>query len=159
MKILIISLPRTGSTSLLKDYAKKYNLKPFSEPFSIYSNDNYNFEDNSIVKSIISQKSIDFYKEYSKNFNKVILLSRKNLKECAESMAYLNYYLDKGFSHDKEYSWKPTPNLPETINYIKDCNKSLKILSEYLNIPISYYEDLFNPNSDKRLRKTQKNIL
>lgn len=34
MKIVLITLPRTGSTSLLKNLSEEYNLKAISEPFN-----------------------------------------------------------------------------------------------------------------------------
>lgn len=159
MKILIISLPRSGSTSLLERYSGILRLNRFDEPFSKLGNRPYNLEDNSVVKTIISHKPVDFYLEYIRNFDKVILLSRKDLKACAESMAYLSYNMNKGFKHFQNYIWEKTPNYDVTVEYINKCDEDLKTISNIHKIPIKYYEDIFSVNSHNRQRKTKKNIL
>lgn len=159
MRILIISLPRTGSTSLLKRYVEKYKLDRFDEPFSSLGNREYNLEDGSAVKTIISHKSVEFYSEYSTHFNEVILLSRKDLKACAESMAFLSYNIDKGYKHNRDYTWEYTPNLESTKVYIQECSKDLEKLSENINIPITYYEDIFDIGSPDKQRKHNKSFI
>jgi hypothetical protein len=58
MSILIIALPRTGSTSLMNKLANERNLKPFFEPFDGTNRVIYNNEDNSVVKTIICHLSL-----------------------------------------------------------------------------------------------------
>jgi hypothetical protein len=156
MKILLITLPRTGSTSLLKNLSQQYNLKAISEPFN---NINGNFKkyenfdwiniDNICVKTHINHKSVRFHLEYIKFFDEVILLSRKDSNACAESLSYANYF--QNFT--EKYEWINTPNLNENIKLVKEFNKKLSKLSKLTNIKISYYEDLFNLESEDKLRK------
>ena len=156
MKILIISLARTGSTSFLKDISKKFNLKPITEPFNIksedfveYNNCNWQQMDSICVKTHINHKDLDFYINFVNFFDKVYLLSRKNLKLCAESLSYANYYN----MYSEEYNWRPTPNLKNTIEFVYECDDKLKTLSNLINKEIIYYEDIFDMESNERLRK------
>jgi hypothetical protein len=162
MRVLIISLPRTGSNSLMKQYSEKYNLKMFGEPYNeinknLWSENDLN-SDNIIIKTIIHQtpnnqlSCIKFWINESKKYDKVILLSRKNLNECAESVAFLSHNYKNGFNYNEKYDWYPTPNLNESITYIQKCDEDLKTLSNFLNINIIYYEDIFNLSSKDRLR-------
>jgi len=162
MKILIISLPRTGSNFLMKKYSTEYNLEMIGEPFNPINNKtNIDLEnsDNIVVKTIINQipnneiNPIDFYNNFSKKFDKTILLSRKDKKQCAESLAFLNYNEKNGFKYNDEYTWHWTPNIEESKKFIKNCDDLLSNLSNILKIDIIYYEDIFDLNSQNRLRK------
>jgi hypothetical protein len=163
MNILIISLPRTGSTELGKDISNKHKLKYECEPFNggdrlLHSKDLQNI----VLKTILfhlpnyikESNRINWLVELSQNFNEVILLSRRNLVSCAESWAYLMYNEgQKSFKADSEYLWEKTPNYDDEFNFIKKCNSELEFISQKLNIPITYYEDIYNENDSKKLRK------
>ena len=163
MNILIISLPRTGSTELGKDISNKHKLKYECEPFNggdrlLHNKDLQNI----VLKTILfhlpnyieEPNRINWLVELSQNFNKVILLSRRNLVACAESWAYLQYNeKQKSFRADSEYLWEKTPNYDDEFNFIKKCNSELEFISQKLNIPITYYEDIYNENDSKKLRK------
>jgi hypothetical protein len=160
MKILIISLPRTGSNSLLNKIAYEFNLQPISEPFYKNKTNAYKSSyDGVVVKTIISQKPDyvtnihEWLIEFTKEFDKVILLSRKDLKACAESLAFFLHNESIGFDSVTPYSWYETPNYLETEKLVKQLNDDLNKLSKELNIDIVYYEDIFNTNSPERLRK------
>ena len=158
MKLLIISLPRTGSSTLLFKLAEEKKLKPIYEPFHDGTNQFKNWtynpnEDNIIVKTIINQhqNNLDLVKE----FDEVILLSRRDLKECAESYAYFMVNVRDGFQSWQEYYYD---NITESdymyaLNLISKMNEDIQIISNELNIPITYYEDLFDIESEERLRK------
>jgi hypothetical protein len=161
MKILIISLPRTGSSNLLFSLANEKNLKPVIEPFNsnIWNKENnhvnriyHSNDDNVIVKTIIFQHPDNL--SLSKEFDEVILLSRKNLTDCAESWSYLEYKKKQnGFEFNQPYFWEKTPNYIEELENIIKWNKELTFISNELNIPITYYEDLYDVNDKNRLRK------
>ena len=165
MKVLLITLPRTGSTSLLKKIAEEQNLILISEPFNNINGNlekykNYNWENiNDIcVKTHINHKDVTFYLDFVKFFDEVILLSRKDLNACAESLSYANYF--QNFT--EKYDWINTPNLNENIKLVKEFNEDLEKLSKLTNIKISYYEDLFNVESMDKLRKNdikRKNLI
>ena len=156
MKVLLITLPRTGSTTLLKTISEEQKLNPISEPFNNvngnlekYKDYNWKNTNNICVKTHINHKDISFYLEFIKYFDEVILLSRKDLMACAESLSYANHF--QNFVNN--YNWVRTPNLNQTIKLVKEFNEELEKLSKLTNIKISYYEDLLNPESEDKLRK------
>jgi hypothetical protein len=163
MNVLIISLPRTGSTELGKDLSIKHKLKYVCEPFIRTDIKLTNSDLNNIVlKTILfhlpnyinESDRVSWLIEFSKNFNEVILLSRRNLVACAESWAYLSYNeKQRSFKADAPYLWERTPNYDEEYQFIKKCNSELIGISEILNIPITYYEDIYDENNLNRLRK------
>jgi hypothetical protein len=163
MNILIISLPRTGSTELGKRLSIKHNLKYECEPFN-YGNNIFNNPNlkNIVIKTIVfhlpnyidESNRINWLIELSQNFNEVILLSRRNLVACAESWAYLNYKeKQENFKNNSPYVWEKTPNYDTEFEFIQKCNSELFYISEKLNIPITYYEDIYDENDSNRLRK------
>ena len=79
---------------------------------------------------------INWLIELSKKFNKIILLSRRNLIACAESWAYLQYNeKQKRFKADSPYLWEKTPNYDEEFkNFIQVCPKEML---DKLSNPIS----------------------
>ncbi len=166
MKILIISLPRTGSTFLMNKIAKEKNLNIISEPFDNRRKEIKTFPNDIIVKSIIKQHPpnvgnvVNWYYNFSLEFDEVILLSRKDLQSCWESLSYFTYNQTKrGFLSTYEYYWEETPNIDYCKNYILKCNDMINELSKIASINIQYYEDLFDTNSNKKLRKGNKKDL
>ena len=165
MKILLITLPRTGSTSLLKKISEEQKVNPINEPFNDVNGNLENYKDynwkntnNICVKTHINHKDISFYLEFIKYFDEVILLSRKDLMACAESLSYANHF--QNFVNN--YNWVRTPNLNQNIKLVKEFNEELEKLSKLTNIKISYYEDLFNMESEDKLRKNdfkRKNLI
>ena len=166
MNILIISLPRTGSTELGKklaiDNKLVYNFEPFNPLNKINTQNNIH---NSVVKTIIFHKPnsikesdrISWLIELVSKFEKTILLSRKDLKACAESWSYLNYKMKtSNFSSISPYIWEKTPNYDDAFYNIKLWNEELNHISEKTNIPITYYEDIYDLNDKNRLRKGNK---
>jgi hypothetical protein len=157
MKVLIISLPRTGSTSLLYKLASEKGLTPLFEPFDGSDRVKYNNESDVVVKTIISHHSNNL--KLSKEFDEVILLSRRNILECAESHAYQTYFSKvKNYNSNNPYYYEDVIDSVFKVCYddIIKWNIELSELSKQTNIPISYYEDIFDVNSDGRLRKGNK---
>ncbi len=152
MRVLIISLPRTGSTSLMNKLANERNLKPFFEPFDGTNRVIYNNENDSVVKTIICHHKNNL--ELISKFDEVILLNRRNLKELIESHSYQTYFSKKGYNSNNQYVYKQPPQ--EIINLcisdVLNWDEEIKYLSEITKIPITYYEDIFDVNSENRLR-------
>ena len=154
MSILIIALPRTGSTSLLYKLAKETGFKPLYEPFDNTGRFNYNGEKNVVVKTIICHHPNNF--ELSKEFDSVILLSRKNVLENTQSHAYSTYFSKtKNYNSNYHYYYEdvPTDLFELCYNNVIKWNEDLKELSTKLNIPITYYEDIYDMNHPDRLRQ------
>ena len=153
MKILIISLPRTGSTSLLASLAKEYGLQAIHEPFeggNIREYEDYDWQgtDGICVKTHIDHRDLTFYTGFVHHFERVILLSRKDLRGCAESLAYAKFT----GNYTEKYDWVKTPNLLGEILLVQKMHQDLEKLAKQIGSEISYYEDLYDPKSAERLR-------
>lgn len=157
MNFLIISLARCGSTSLQKSISNHYNLKIVFEPYAAWGlqRRKYSFE-NVVVKTILHQidnkefrlgnlpeshfeKCFNFYLNLSNKFDKVILLSRENTKEHAESL----FNLYNGNPFDVKYIYNYTEDISHLINQLNLENLYLQKLSRNLNIPIDTYEEIY----------------
>lgn len=151
MNVLIIADMRCGGRYLCESLSKKYSLKYIHEP----SSDRLKLLnlDNSCVKLIIYQYTIDELVSISKEFDNIYLLSRKNRKEHIESCIALQevtknmytnwiwkdeyYEIGRGFEHYSKFL---------------DRNKILfDELSSRLNKEILYYEDLFSETKEVKL--------
>lgn len=167
MKILIISPPRCGSTSLLNSIVGTTNIDRISEPFNYNLNRSTDYgypltlDSNVVVKYITSQipkeydtryTFIDFIQKDVSNFNKVILLSRRNKIEHLESFINLNLRLSTGkHTHTDWYSEDikiSSLNIDDDSSLDKHVDMINKISSN-LNIPLTYYEDLYGEDRIK----------
>jgi hypothetical protein len=92
----------------------------------------------------------------SKEFDEVILLTRKNVIECTESHAYQTYFSKKkNYNSNTPYVYEEVPSEIYELCYndIIKWNEELNELSTKLNVSITYYEDIFDSNNEGRLRK------
>lgn len=182
MKILILGLGRSGTTSLLNGLNASINnsLRLFEvfNPFSPdYADQNYinhkNFLKNQttplIEKNLISdltkhishtevfaslsfyqlihsmplfQFITNFYIKYFKSFDKIILMSRRNLKESTISWVNCSHY--KNFF--EPYKPNPSLDIKDKLLEFEFYQKVLEDISLKLNIPITYYEDIYTGN-------------
>jgi hypothetical protein len=163
MSILIIALPRTGSSELgrrLSTYNKfKYEFEPFNPSVGLPPLTDFK---KIVLKTIIfhlpyyvnEENRINWLIELTKNFDEVVLLSRKNLVDCAESWSYLMHKeKEKSFKSNQPYLWEKTPNYDKEYGNIIKWNEELTFISNKLNIPITYYEDIYNSDENGKLRK------
>lgn len=163
MKIIIISIPRSGSTSLMKKLSSENGLDFIFEPWNTSRpREKYNAErDNVVLKTIVDQfppnitqeNSLEWYMSFVKDFDQIILLSRRDLDSCAESWAHFNHYYKTYLSTEKYYYDNP-PNLEWAKKDITEKHNKLLEFGEKLNIPITYYEDVFDLNDVNRLRQS-----
>lgn len=167
MRILIVASPRTGSSEICARLARYLKLKPYQEPFHENKNNRpYNLEDDSVVKCMIRQvpegedkyECVKFYKNYSKNFDKIILLLRKDVKAQIESFSFMMAQKGTGFKGNKRYVYVPQSNWPEAEASILLQNMLVRQLAGELLIPISYYEDMFSGDQGK-LRLEDRSVL
>ena len=185
MKILILALPRTGSTSLLTKIQKQ-NYKGIFEPYSIPQIRKFNYEyplkelkenNRVVVKQIFANvwnrhDYVEFYLfphinrtlyaeqqiEFSKYFDRVILLDRKDTQEHLESC--INVYYKQSQNKSVFEKWEKS-NLPQDYidNHILENSHShfyiqkseLLLLSKKLKIDITWYEDLYGEDRNKSL--------
>ena len=159
MKILIIAIPRSGSTTLIRAMSSTLKLNRIDEPFNeeLWGNVNWNYkpENNVVVKSLINiivpnHNTINFYKEYSKLFDKTIILSRKNTQEAAESYAFQIWKNSKNPNtwHHK-YNYNQPGDIDKWVEFMIKNTSDLEILSKELNIEIDWYEDLYCGDEEK----------
>jgi len=169
MKIIVMCLPRTGSTSLRR-YIQSVNVdyNVYNEPFNpqieqrltwpIFSYKDIIHYDNLFIKSMswhipkdLKHLSIEeFYEKLLKDFDKVVFLNRLNIDDLCISLATAqlsnNWHKPYGkniVSIDAEY-------LHNTISYILDKKEQMLQLSNTFNIPIYHYETLY---SNKEIMK------
>ena len=167
MKILIISPPRCGSTSLLNSISVLRNAERIAEPYTnpeeLISRDPYTYplslSKNCVVKMITRQVPIDYgtpddFVEFILSiynlYDRVILISRKNFKDHFESYVNLKLKLNKEDVHAPWY-------IEDIKKYIDSISKTdfrkfitpISKLSKNLSIPITYYEDLYSLDRNK----------
>lgn len=172
MKVCIYSTPRSGSTSLfnyLKLLINVNGLKAYFEPFSMHGNKNRKYSsivkfDNLLIKNIVYQLPTDikdinqFDSKLVNDFDKIIILLRKDIKAQAESYAY------RGSKHFMQqcpvkYGWGSwqTKSIykfdDDEIDIIKQNEKELIENTNHLinfatenNLFIIYLEDILAKN-------------
>lgn len=147
---LILAEPRTGSSRLLQALVEgegyKYQqFEPRLDKNKNYVNP-YKFKDNCATKVITySHVDLEWYKELIDWYDKVICLSRRDLKAQVESFWALHHisdnYPNKPWSSSvlpkdyKDLMWKEYK-----INKVKKMNK---LIADTFNIERVYYEDIF----------------
>ena len=168
MKILIVSPPRCGSTSLLNNLCELTNSKRIAEPYTnpkellTRKQNEYplNLNGNYIVKMVFNQVPESYREDFEsfitlvyREYSKVILLSRRNLQEHFESYINLRSRLNKKDVHDSWYidDIKPFYNR-FNIEKFKLKTTVIDIISKKLKIPIIYYEDLYGKDRKKSLK-------
>lgn len=164
MKILILGVARSGTTSLLNSIGN-LNYVKIGEPFNYELNkDKYAFplvelnQYNRIcVKCTALQKPLEysgsvlnFYKKFIYLFDKTVLLDRRNLNEHLISYANLRFKLYSGINIWKK--WNVNDIDSDFLNnffgsnletHIKSSKIVIEKISKTFNIPITYYEDLY----------------
>lgn len=176
MKILIIGSARSGTTTLLNAFVKVLGLKKFGEPWNKGLRGDkilpwpFTFPTNCVVKTLIEHKPDtfigtyeEFYLELIKQFDKVIILSRKDKKEALISWTYAFEY-----NRDNHTAWhKPyTPDISnlDLNKYLADINNIYALLnsiSKTVDIETTWYEDLYSGDKiqvEKILKKWGINI-
>lgn len=170
MKILLLACPRSGSTTLHKSLSKTLNLNSITIP------DNYQYPNHfNLIKHIINTDDIIVrtsvqtnhgfdLQDFIKYFDYTILLSRLNDMEHKVSFANLYYkkiYKKSGW-HDIYSQTEIPKKIFDDTNFIlyfdsilKEKNKLIE-LSNFLKIPISYYENIYKDESGFQ---TIKNII
>ncbi len=157
MDFLIISGARCGSSSLQKAIAKYYNLKIVFEPFSPWGVQRKKFKiEDVVVKTIFHQiksqspklggissshfdECFNFYSELIPKFQKVILLTRDNVIEHAESIAALQ----SGNDFEMKYVYDLKIDLQPIIDDQLIEKDYIKKLGKEFNLPVDTYESIY----------------
>ena len=172
MKIHILGTPRSGTTSLLNGIADSLNytikiLEPFSQKqtfvklkgdykkhLNFLKNVTYNVVEKNLINNpsdLYPNKTISFYKDYLKNFDVNILITRKNIEEASQSLSHAT------IKHTWLDSYQKDPNIvdPGAHDFLIKSNSLITQLSKDLNIPLFYYEELFTKNINLTLQKLE----
>lgn len=157
--ILIISSPRSGSTNLMKSIASAYNKKACFEPDIISKFPNYNPKDDVVKYIPLKQNHSSVRKIYDSEyhtmikhineFNTVIILDRLDKKQQLESFYVLREYNNtlvniKWRDEKIDYTSEKYNIYEQYINWFSDI---LLRISKDLNIPIDYYENVYQNKS------------
>ena len=175
MKILVISPPRCGSTSLLRNISKLADYDMIFEPYMgndpltshIKESIPYPFDvpNNCIVKIITNQLPkkfvftetsnifFNFIDSIYKDYDKVILLNRRNEKEHFESYVNLSVRFKNNQNPNHPWFFQDIENKLSTVllNEITLYRTVINKLSSELSIPMIYYEDLYGDDRNKSL--------
>jgi hypothetical protein len=139
--ILIVGIPRSGTTSLLKSISTYYKLKQIFEPtYEELTNVDVG---GSVVKICAGYWfKRDQILEQINRFDKVVLLTRRDLKSAAESLYVLKNHNNRIIN--KQWSIRNIPNIDKEYSQQKESHEIIKELSEITSIEINYYEDLYS---------------
>lgn len=172
MKILLLTLPRTGSTSLINSLHRTLNIPKYSIP------DCYRYpKDYKLIEHCLSTQNVilrmssyhnvgESLESFSNNFDKVLILSRKNIEEHYISVANLFYkevILDGdcfGSYSTDEIPTKILTDFKKSTDWlrIQQARKDLKTLSEKIKALYINYEDLYHYNNTSRKISEYLNI-
>ena len=164
MKILIIAVIRVGGSYLFHSLANTYNIKKkIYEPNQLPKPN-----DNTIAKVNIGMFHENEIIEYSKYFEHVIMIDRKNKREQAESASVSKTTKTPDSKYKIVKLDEPLVNYWETKFIL--ASKTIEYISEVLDMEIYYYEDLyfgnkkiknliFKPDLSKKLRINKQTTL
>jgi hypothetical protein len=102
------------------------------------------FWNNAITLNELQDTLVKAFLDYKSNFDRVILLSRRNNIEAAESYSFAS----KTSSFHSSYVYKHDPeHFNRCLNLIQNHKNTIELFSKSSNISITYYEDLFLNNA------------
>lgn len=151
-RIFILHLNRTGSTRLSNSLSQELGIKHYASPFrdSVLNSPkelSFYFQNPCILQERVINETEDRLRKLIEGFDKVILLTRRDLESAIQSWAYVSYNRvrdDIYFkSHATKYVWEKTPNYEFISKILTNADKLLKTFSQDYSIPITYYEDLY----------------
>lgn len=158
MNVFIISVARSGSYTLTNAFSKVFNSTPIREPYNTNLDNDLLFSPKLqknrldlrykkvlpkkwVVKSISDQVSYNDALTIKDLSDLTILLGRRNTQEKNESLNFATNNLIETWHKSYIYKKEPISDNILKLSYIQD--EMLKVFSELLEIPITYYEDLY----------------
>ena len=157
MNVFIIALTRSGSFNLTNAFKTMYGSTPYREPYNKtldkaglhtslqkdrkHFRDTLELDDKWVLKTISDQISMEDAVHLHEKADLTIILGRRSKKKRLESFSYAAENL--GFSWHQGY----TVENQEIPDYIREMAERQEIMlglfSEVLQVPITYYEDLY----------------
>jgi hypothetical protein len=155
MKILILYTPRSGTNSITEYFLKQNpNYKYFNQPFTLYKEpgiEKSRYEecikyDNVLVKSDVNSLSLIKINRQKiiKDFDKVLLISRKNKRE--QAISFIIAKNNKNFLEKTKRQYCLEGIDEERIEHYEDVFKTFENMLYEFEDPrfrFFYYEDLF----------------
>jgi hypothetical protein len=164
MKIALISLPRTGSTSISR-YYKSINkdVVVIDEPFNLLVNsptilyDNLLKNNNLFIKTMYGDNPLEFENMSAKefvlklinDFDLVVFLTRRNIKEHTES--YVQALQTSKWASNYVYNSKFNELYNEVENKLNKLNLELIETCNELNKSLYLYEDLYDSHKKENI--------
>ena len=164
MKIALISLPRTGSTSISR-YYKSVNkdVVVIDEPFNLVVNNptilynNLLKNDNLFIKTMYGDNPLEFENMSAKefvlklinDFDLVLFLTRKNIKEHTES--YVQALQTSKWASNYVYNSKFNELYNEVESKLNKLNLELIETCNELNKSLYLYEDLYDSHKKENI--------
>jgi hypothetical protein len=172
VKILIIGIARSGTTSLLRGISSQ-GFYDIGEPYNkwvrselAYPLEELDKHDNIVVKHIALQKPknykgtwIEFLIEFSKSFDRIIFLDRSDFEEHYEST--LNLWYKSHIQKQSVMSKWSSEDIPDLFRVgfasgggrhaLQKEKDEFKEVVKTLNGNITFYEDLYGNDRDKSL--------
>lgn len=141
MSILILSTVRSGSSRLLQAISKAYNQEGIFEPTTPDYKQDFDPKKD-IVKIVVQTLPTSKHIELIEEFSKTIILDRKDI--VAQSESYLNLWNKFPGRHDMKYTNAnfTEEQIEEIVKKFLSWKQKLSDISEQVNIPITYLEDL-----------------
>jgi len=168
-RILIVGTARSGTTNLSKALKYTFGLQKLGEPWNQQWNDYHLGPDTepfpfpegikpySLVKTLVQQlprnktNHVEFLTELSGYFDKTILLSRRDLTAMA-----LSFEKAKEIGHwHTEYVVEDESKYNLDTRFHKFCQNLLEQVADILNLPITWYEELYS--GDRQLFEKEVN--
>lgn len=163
MKILMLYSPRSGTNSICDYFLKQNpNYTYFNQPWSPYQEKEKTLKkakyaeclqyDNVLIKSTITtfEKLKISYNTILSDFDKIILMSRKNKKE--QAISYIMAEYNKNFlSKDRRKYFIESiteTEIESTMSYLNKCDTIFEKLGS-IGCKQFYYEDLYYNNFDE----------
>jgi len=168
LKILIIATQRSGGTALTNGIGLE-NYYRIHEPFVMVSDSDKLIEypikelekyNNTVVRTLSQQKPpsikyniTNFHQILAKDFDKVICLDRLNTKEHEKS--HINLLWKMQNKQLVTNTWQ-IDEIPQQFideyyrdnqhHILREQKEQLKLSSDVLKVPITWYEDLYSDN-------------
>lgn len=157
MNIFILSVARSGSFTLTNAFAKTFDLNPIREPYNVFL-DNSNLSEDIqkdrmnlrnkmelpnrwVVKCISDEVSFHHIEFLHSKSNNTILLGRRETHRKIESLNYAFRNLNADWHQKYTFKRQTISEEVRRISYRQD--ELLNTYSSLLDIPITYYEDLY----------------
>lgn len=156
MKILLLYIPRSGSTSILRYFESiRPNYEVINQPWSSLIS-KLNFTNTIKYKDLIVKENvfvkIDIgtflterinFDEVKKDFDKIIILDRKDNDKQIESLVYAK--MNESFLESNKYWFNniSKEDFEESKFVIEKLKESIETIKEKLNSKVYYYEDLY----------------